>query len=85
MKKYLDYVEEDIPNIFARWSMMAVLQAIEASKAIQTHIEVCIIYASTHNSLSRFFFNQTQLVDRFVKLVDNQVLIYLLILLLLVA
>ena len=38
MKKYLDYVEEDIPNIFARWSMMAVLQAIEASKAIQTHI-----------------------------------------------
>lgn len=45
MKKYLDYVEEDIPNIFARWSMMAVLQAIEASKAIQTHIEVCIIYA----------------------------------------
>jgi len=37
MKKYLDYVEEDIPNIFARWSMMAVLQAIEASKAIQTH------------------------------------------------
>ena len=82
MKKYLDYVEEDIPNIFARWSMMAVLQAIESSKAIQTHIEVCIIYASTR---IRFFFNQTQLVDRFVKLVDNQVLIYLLILLLLVA
>ena len=55
MKKYLDYVEEDIPNIFARWSMMAVLQAIEASKAIQTHIEVCIIYARLFELSFAFF------------------------------
>lgn len=56
MKKYLDYVEEDIPNIFARWSMMAVLQAIEASKAIQTHIRACINYICTPSILSFAFF-----------------------------